>query len=182
MLPKRLSVKFFAQNPDVVQAGAFIPVFQRWIQRRSVPGLLIDVADYSHVPDGPGILIIAHEGDYAYDFRAGRPGILYTSKRPAVETLNGLLEHTFTAALAAVQLAEKEKKLNGLTFDLSTAELTFVDRLNAPNTPEAFNVLQSQVDLDLTRVENDPRACLTVIAQSPDFAAWVERLKVAASV
>ncbi|PJF23396.1 MAG: hypothetical protein CUN56_01160 [Phototrophicales bacterium] len=182
MLPKRLSVKFFAKNPEVVSTEAFIPVFQNWIQRRSVPGLLIDVADYSHVPQGPGILIIAHEGDYAYDFRDGRPGMVYISKRPAVQTLNELLEHAFTSVLAAVNLVEKDNRLNGLTFDLSHAEISFVDRLNTPNTAETFLALQSQIDLPLTRVENDPRACLTVTAQSSDFNTWIERLKVVESL
>lgn len=184
MLPKRLSVKFFAQNPEVISQEAFIPVFQKWIQRRTVPGLLIDVADYSHVPDGPGILIIAHEGDYAYDIRDGRPGLSYISKRPVADTLNGLLEHVLTAVLAAIQrINEKEKSLKGLSFDLTSAEITFVDRLNTPNTTETFEALKAQIDLPLTltRVENDPRGCLTIKAESADFAQLLEQLKAVTS-
>ncbi len=61
MLPKRISIKLFARNPQVVKPEAFVPVFQRWIQQHAVEGLLIDVADYKHVPDGPGIGVEINE-------------------------------------------------------------------------------------------------------------------------
>jgi len=36
-----------------------------------VPGLLIDVADYAHVPDGPGVILIGHDVDYGIMNRHG---------------------------------------------------------------------------------------------------------------
>ena len=45
-----------------------VPVFHRWIQTGAIPGhLLVDVADYDHVPEGPGILLVAHEGNLGID-------------------------------------------------------------------------------------------------------------------
>ena len=81
MISQRISVKFFVSEPDAVHLPAFIPVFHRWIQDHAVEGLLIDVADYKHVPEGPGILLIGHEGDYSIDMAKGRPGLLYSRKR-----------------------------------------------------------------------------------------------------
>ena len=46
----------------------YIPLFHGWIQEKIIPDhLLIDVADYSHIPDGPGIMLIAHEGHFSLD-------------------------------------------------------------------------------------------------------------------
>lgn len=74
--PKRLSVKLFANNPKVVEAKAFGPIFQGWIQRNAIENeLLIDVVDYKHVHHGPGIILIGYEGDYAYDSIDGRAEI-----------------------------------------------------------------------------------------------------------
>ena len=48
---QHVNVKFpSAGSIDLTQA---IPVFHRWIQEQALPGLLIDVADYRHVPEGP---------------------------------------------------------------------------------------------------------------------------------
>ena len=64
MQAQKLQVKFFA-NAEISET-ALVPVFHDWIRERVVPDeLLIDVADYSHVPDGPGVMIIGHHADYA---------------------------------------------------------------------------------------------------------------------
>ena len=50
----------------------FIPVFHRWIQKQTVSGhLLIDVHDYSHIHQGPGILLVGHEGNFSIDLADG---------------------------------------------------------------------------------------------------------------
>ena len=68
MLAQQLSVKIFAHDPAAVQPAAFIPIFHRWIQEsRLADRLLIDVADYRHVANGPGVLLIGHEAHYALD-------------------------------------------------------------------------------------------------------------------
>ena len=36
---------------------------------------LIDVADYSHVPDGPGVMLVAHEGFFSLDQENHQPGL-----------------------------------------------------------------------------------------------------------
>ena len=74
MTPHRLYAKLFTEAGPPVSLPAFIPVFHRWIERQDVDELLLDVHDYGHVPDGPGILLVAHEADYAFDLSGGRPG------------------------------------------------------------------------------------------------------------
>lgn len=169
-IPKRISVKFFAKNPEVVEAEQFIPTFQRWIQRKAVEGSLIDVAHYLHVEDGPGVLLISHEGDYAYDFFDGRAGLSYVRKTPAGDTLAESVRNVLRIALAAADKLEGDKKLNGLRFDTSEIKIAFIDRLNTPNTPEAFNEIGGPLGVvlgdlyggavTLERAHDDPREAL----------------------
>ena len=42
--------------------------------------LLLDVADYRHVPAGPGVMLIGNEGDYSVDNTGDRLGIRYNRK------------------------------------------------------------------------------------------------------
>jgi hypothetical protein len=76
----KFCVKFFAVDPSAVRLDAFIPVYHRWIQKQAVEGMLVDVADYGHLPQGPGVMLIAHEADYGMDSAEGPLGLLYTRK------------------------------------------------------------------------------------------------------
>ena len=93
----RIGAKLYAQDPSVIDLPAFVPLFHGWIQRRILDGVPIDVADYAHVPDGPGVMLIGHEADRSLDLGEGRPGVLYQRKRDG----EGTLEDRFAAAIAA---------------------------------------------------------------------------------
>ena len=65
---QKFGVKLFFNTNGSFDSKDFIPVFHNWIQDKVVPNhLLIDVADYSHIPDGPGVMLIAHEGNFSLD-------------------------------------------------------------------------------------------------------------------
>ena len=78
---KKLNLKLFIENPEALDVKAVIPVFHGWIRDNLLDGLPIDVADYKHVPNGPGLMLIGHDGDYAIDFANGRSGLWYSHKR-----------------------------------------------------------------------------------------------------
>ena len=78
----KIAVKIFARSANFT-GEEFVPVFHRWIQNQVLPNhLLIDVADYDHVSNGPGAVLIANEANIALDFADGRLGLLYFRKRP----------------------------------------------------------------------------------------------------
>src|SRR2546425_7497876 len=113
----KFGVKIFASNPDVVDIREFIPVFHSWIQKQTIEGhQLIDVHDYSHVPDGPGILLVAHEGNFSMDQGDGRLGLFYYRKRPLEGNFQTKLQSILDTARQACQLLEAEPRLNGITF------------------------------------------------------------------
>ena len=77
---QRLSVKLFLADDGRPEPRDVIPVFHRWIQTSAVDGLLIDVADYAHLPTGPSVLLVAHEGHYVLDGGGGRLGLRYVRR------------------------------------------------------------------------------------------------------
>ncbi len=192
MIPNRVSVKYFVTDPGVVDLDAFIPVYHNWIQKHAVEGLLIDVADYKHVRQGPGIILIGHEGDYGMDLAEGRPGLMYTRKRQIPNDLGELLRLTFRLALTASKLLASEPAFKSkLKFSTAEAEVVFQDRLRVPNRPETFdeiretlqtvvNEIYGDTGAKLERVQNDPRQCLTVKIVAPEapITSLVERLEV----
>ena len=61
----------------------FIPVFHEWIQKDLILNhVMVDVADYKHILDGPGIMLISHEGNFSIDLENGKVGFLYIRKQP----------------------------------------------------------------------------------------------------
>lgn len=172
---QRIGTKLFLQDGSDVDPAALIPVFQRWIQRRQLPGLLIDVADYSHVHHGPGVLLIGHEGDLSIDFAGGRPGVLYTRKRDHAPKLSEGLLDCVRHCLLATELLQREASLPGLRVNLQQTRVILVDRLRAPNTAESFAALRGEMaifafrlygDAELAHADRDPRdnLCVNVTA------------------
>ena len=132
----KLDLKVLAAADFEVEAEEFIPVFHRWITERALPELLIDVADYSHVPDGPGVLLIGHDAQYAWDLSRGQPGLLYSRRRETGPELAGIgsldrrLRSLLDCAFRACDLIEAEPGLEGrVAFDRHRLELRVNDRL-----------------------------------------------------
>ena len=141
-------VKIFAQSVAAdFDLGPAIAIFHRWIQQNKLPELLIDVADYRHVPDGPGIVLMAHDAVYSLDQSKGRLGLLYTrrSMDPA-ETPEARLQGAIAAARRAAALIEAEPEFAGrLRFEARSVEVSVNDRLLTPNTDASFAQLEPVV-------------------------------------
>jgi len=143
---EHLNVKLFASQAQIDLSDA-IPVFHRWIQERARPEMLVDVADYRHVPDGPGVLLIAHEANYSLDQAEGRLGLLYNRKAVLGGETDSKLAQAVRAALEAGQMLEAEAPFAGkLRFDAGDLEVIVNDRLIAPNTPETWDSLRPELE------------------------------------
>jgi hypothetical protein len=130
----KIGIKIFVTNPEAVRLRDFIPVFHGWIQQQKIAGhLLIDVHDYSHVHNGPGILLVAHEGNFSVDQEGGRLGLFYYRKQPLQGGLEANLKSALQTVLQACKLLESEPKLDGLKFDTKEILVLANDRLLAPN-------------------------------------------------
>jgi hypothetical protein len=139
----KLGIKFFAADAQRLDILKLIPMYHRWIQQDALEDLLIDVADYSHVPAGPGVMLIAHEGNYALDETGHERGVVYYSKRPLDGDLPERFARVARKALAAAQLMARDAELEG-ALRLPGNRLQFFanDRLAAPNTDAAYAELE----------------------------------------
>ena len=141
---QHVRVKIFAIEP--VDLGDAIPVFHRWIQDRVCPEMLIDVADYRHTPNGPGVMLIGHEASYSLDNCKGRLGLLYSRKRAGGGAQENLRQ-AYEAAVAACRRLEAEPAFGGkLKFHTGDCEFSINDRLLAPNTEGTYLTLKPEFD------------------------------------
>jgi hypothetical protein len=152
----RLGIKVFCAECGPLDLPELIPVFHRFIQGSNLEGLLLDVADYSHVHHGPGILLIAHEGNYALDGSAGRRGLVYYAKRRSGGTLAERLAIVCRRAFMACRtLAEQPEIDNRLVFSGEEIQLFANDRLLAPNTDRTLAVLRPALEALCDRLYRD---------------------------
>ena len=136
-------IKFPAKLDNRYDAKELIPVFQRWIQKDALEGVLIDVANYTHVDEGPGVLLIGHEANWSMDFTDGEPGLLYTRKREALGDVETRLKDAFRLALEACLLLEKEEAIEKpIVFDTRDFVFGINNRLLAPNADETLEDVQ----------------------------------------
>jgi hypothetical protein len=136
MKSEKLQIKFFAKSP--VDAEAVVPVFHRLIRERAFDELMIDVADYKHVKNGPGIVLVGDANDYYLDEGEGRQGLMFSRKRHGAPP-EARLREGFARALKACALLESAPELEGkLAFSTDEVRLRFPDRLNAPNDDATF--------------------------------------------
>jgi hypothetical protein len=173
----KFGIKFFAEDGDGIDILKLIPIYHRWIQENALEDLLIDVADYSHVPAGPGVMLIAHEGNYALDETGHERGVVYYSKQRLGGELPERLAHVARRALKAAELMSEDEELEG-ALKLPGNRLQFFanDRLLAPNTDAAYVELEPALKSFLDRLydgapytlvrETDPRERLSVRVQA----------------
>jgi|ERR1700722_6679421 hypothetical protein len=140
---QHVNVKLLLQSPEDASLEPLIPVFHSWIENQNGDELLIDVADYTHVPAGPGIVLIGHEGNYSVDNTGNRLGVRYNRKALQDGSNQDHLALATRAALKACQRLEAEPRLDGkIRFNGQDIEIFINDRLVAPNnavTREAYD-------------------------------------------
>jgi hypothetical protein len=131
---QHINVKLLLKDPENFNLDSVIPVFHSWIQDQIFGELLLDVADYRHVKQGPGLMLIGHEADYSLDNTDGLLGIRYNRKAPLPGTNPDRLTQTTRSALLACQRLESDTRLNGrFHFNGQDVQLVINDRLLAPN-------------------------------------------------
>jgi len=143
---RKATVKLFAQPGPVPDLRPFIPVFHRWIQGHKLGGILVDVAEYTHVADGPGVLLVAHEGQWILDAEDGKLGLVYSQRRPPNGTPQEHLKRALRECFAACALLEAEPEAKGvITLDPGHLAVSVNDRLAAPNSPATYAALEPVV-------------------------------------
>lgn len=174
---QKINIKLYFADSSGIQLKDFIKIFNSWIQ--SSDGVYYDLADYTHVNDGPGILLIAHEANVSVDDTEGRLGLLYNQKERLEGSNAEKLRFVFDAALGYCRKLEEEPSLKGkANFRGNEALVVINDRLIAPNTEETFSQLKADLhelarhlfgsdNFTLARRAEDPRRSFSVVIKTP---------------
>ena len=142
---QKLNVKFFMEQPNRVALADFIDIFHGWIQ--ATDGIYHDVADYSHMQAGPGIVLVANDANVSVDETENRRGLLFSQKSPLSGSNQERLRTVFRAALENCRKLEDEPALRGkLRFAANEAVVSLNDRLLGLNSQQAFDDLQGEVE------------------------------------
>ncbi|HVC00431.1 MAG TPA: hypothetical protein VNJ12_14020 [Candidatus Dormibacteraeota bacterium] len=177
---QHVNVKMIVDGSAPVDLGPAIPVFHSWIQDRACEELLLDVADYRHVPAGPGVVLIGHEANYSLDNTDHRLGVRYNRKEPLGGTAEDRLTQAVRAALLACQRLESDPRLEGkLRFGGREWEFFVNDRLLAPNEDSSRQALDPEFQIFLRKLFSekpytlqynldDPRRLFSVRVETSD--------------
>lgn len=172
---QKLSVKFFVEQPNAIPLTQFIDVFHGWIQASD--GHYHDVADYSHMQAGPGIVLVAHDANISIDETENRRGLLFNQKRQLDGSNQERLRTVVGTALENCRKLEGEPTLRGkLRFSANEAVIWVNDRLAGINTEESFRELKAAIEPFATNLyggaelrfdrDGDPRKRLHVRIQT----------------
>jgi hypothetical protein len=142
------------------------------------------------VPSGPGVMLIAHEGNYALDETGHERGVLYYSKQKLSGDLSERFAQVAHRALKAAELMSADAELEG-SLKVPGNRLQFFanDRLVAPNTDAVYAELEPAFKAFLERLyagasyklerETDPKERLSVrvsAASEVPLTTLLERL------
>ena len=166
----RIGIKLLAEDSSAVRVKDFVPVFHSWIQRQCVEGhLLVDVHDYSHIQNGPGILLVAHEGNFCTDMADGKLGLAYFRKQPAGTGIEAHLDAALKSARQAAEMLEQDPAFEGrLQFRKDELLVISNDRLLAPNDAATFTTMKPSLakvfggNANLVHASTNPKDRLTV--------------------
>jgi hypothetical protein len=185
---QHVNVKLLLQSPGEVDLERVIPVFHGWIEDQPPGELLLDVADYRHVPAGPGVILIGHEGDYSVDNTGNRLGIRYNRKAALDGSNEDRLKQAARAALTACRRLEEDPRLGGkLRFGGQEIEIFINDRLLAPNSDATRESADSEfrafagklfqgTDYSIT-YESDPRRLFGAVLKAARIFPVAELLQ-----
>lgn len=171
---QKINVKFYLAEDAVLSPEDAFRIFSQWIPETK-DEILIDVADYQHVPQGPKTVLVGHQANYTLDNTDGRYGLIYGQKATAIGSNADRLKSAFAAALKACRRLEQAQDAKA-RFVGAEAVVVINDRLQAANSDATLAEIRDDLDQILgqlyagasTRVERegDARQRFTVRVQA----------------
>jgi len=150
---QHINAKLLVKNSAGENLEPLIPIFHGWIKERAFGELLLDVADYRHVPAGPGVVLIGESADYSVDDTDDRCGVRYNRKAALDGSNQDRLRQAAHSALIACQRLEAEPSLaQKLLFNGQEMEFFVNDRMLAPNLPATREAVRPDFDAFLKKL------------------------------
>ncbi len=188
---QRIDLKVLARAPQPPPLDPILTIFDRWRKEEDAPSDWVDLADYAHMPQGPGVMMAGKREHFSVDTNEPGLGILAQTRKD----LDGAVEQRFLEAfrrhltLATRLLGEAEWPA-AITVDSSKWVIAVNDRLNFPNNDETDHALKTgliaaldhvfgQNGYTLTRDDNPRRRYGYVVeaGEAPSLSDLLGRLK-----
>lgn len=161
-----VSVKLFVDAQSTVRPLELIAVFHRWIKDGALEDeLMIDVANYEHVPQGPGIMLLCDKAHYSFDVRQNRWGLRYRGRREARATGRDAIGDAFGRALKAASLLELAPELEGrYRFRTDQVEFGIYDRLRAPSEEGTLEAVRGDLEVSVEALFGESPAGVRLVS------------------
>lgn len=172
---QKINVKFYLTKDAVLSPEDAFRIFSQWIPATK-DEVLIDVADYQHVPQGPKTVLVGHAANYTLDNSDGRYGLLYGHKIAAQGSNVDRLRAAFTASLkACLRLEQSEDATANARFSASEAVVVVNDRLRAANTDATLDAIRADLDAVLGELYGD--AAIRIEREGDDRQRFTVRVQ-----
>jgi hypothetical protein len=182
---QRISIKLFAAAGTKLSPADSVRLFHRFIQEKLLDEVMVDVADYSHLRGGPGVLLVCHAAHYGLDSDGGF-GLTYARKRERDGDFPVRLEDAFRATVRAAKVIEEQ---SALRFSGNEWWLRLNDRLLAPNDERTLSSVKPAIAELCAKIlgkgsptlarESDPKKVFGVkisVGESIDLPTLAKRL------
>ena len=178
MNPRRIKVTFPPAG-ELPELGGAIEAFHRFIQRGLVEGLILDVADYRHVPQGPGVLLVGHDVDYGL----AEDGFSVVRKRSFDDDAATQLRDALRMGLGALEAIAHDVEFD-VAIDRARFTVTVFDRslgaagevadaLREAVAPLVTELYGQDVKLAPVEVTDERQAAAVHVEADPQAAAGV---------
>ena len=143
---QRLQIRIGSDAAPTLSLDSFITIFGRWRKQEGHPAEWVDMADYAHVSQGPGIMLIGQRCNFSFDMGGPGPGILYAAKKGLTGSHPARILSAIEWCLALSNLLVAEEEFPpGVRLRTDSLELRFNDRLETPNTAATDEQLQPAI-------------------------------------
>ena len=159
---QKINVKFGIDGPADADWDALLNIFSRW--RLEEGEEILDLADYSHVPEAPSIILVSKRWQLGVDFSRGTgdsreggwAGLFYASRKGLEGDLGARLRSVLVSALEKFQRLAGEKEFPpGVTILCGELDIAFNDRLLVPNNEPMDALVRPAVEETLGALYGD---------------------------
>jgi hypothetical protein len=138
---QKINVKLFLDAPPRFDSDFLLAVFGRW--RLEEGEDIVDLADYAHVDEGPGCLLVSHRWHFGVDFSGGEPGLFYSTRKGLTGSAEAKLAEAVRGLLRkGIRLLGEKEFPAGVKPRPGDLEIVLNDRLLTPNTGAAEAALR----------------------------------------
>jgi hypothetical protein len=159
---QRIELKMLVDGPAQPDLDPLLAAFDRWRKQENAPSEWIDLADYAHMPKGPGVMMAGKRENFGVNLIDPGPGIFFTGKKNYAGSTADRFVEAFRRCLklAKTLLAEPDYPA---ALQPKTGEWLVVvnDRLDFPNDDDTDGEIRPGLETALNRLFGEGRFTLT---------------------